>query len=93
MADFGIRIYDPATGAILLDINESTVKDIGSYVASANGTIDASALPIQSTSVLIVENISAPAAPPKITLNTGTKQIAVEDGSAFNSRIRVVDLL
>lgn len=88
MADYGIQLIDGPTGAILFDLNDSTMKDYGYVDISTNGF---TTIPVSSDTTIQVEDNIVPIQQPKVVLDITNSRVVTSGGSGFNIRVRMVD--
>lgn len=92
MADYGIELYDPSTGAVLFSINDSTLKERGTYSITTNGNTDVSSTPVNANSIVMVQNVALPETKPIVVLDIPNQRIVTSGGSGFNVNARIVDI-
>lgn len=93
MADYGLELYDEATGAVLFSINDSTLKDrYAVYTITANGNTDVSATPLTTNTIIMVENNVAPLDKPVLIVDVPNQRIVTSGGSGFSVNARLVDI-
>jgi hypothetical protein len=93
---YGIQVFD-ASGNIMLDISDNTMKDYGMYTigsVTANGTI--TGIPVTDNTIALVTNNNGEGdtaiAPPVVTLSPTGDTITVSGGqSGFNVGIRLLE--